>query len=103
MTDREPEDGTSGTGDGSGGTAERGRKLSAKAAAERAGVSLSTWYDYTTPRKSRSGRLIAPAPDGREEISGTPWWWESTVDTWKANRIGQGRRRDLHTPTEGTP
>jgi hypothetical protein len=77
---------------------ERGRKLSTKQAAERAEVARSTWADYTRARPERHGRLIGPAPDGREEVSGTPWWYEATVDAWLKNRIGQGRRRDLDQP-----
>lgn len=80
---------------------DRGPKLSTKAAADRAGVSRSTWADYTAPRASRGGRRIAPAPDGREEVSGYPYWYAATVDAWLADRVGQGRRTDLIAPAAG--
>jgi len=64
------------------------RKLGVKDAAARINVKPNTWRAYVA-------REQAPAPDGREEISGTPWWWESTVETFKANRPGQGSRKHL--------
>lgn len=84
----------------------RGRRLSTRDAAARAGVGRSTWRDYTTPKATRGGRLIGPAPDGHEEISGYPYWYEATVDTWRANRPGQGTRTDLtatNPPAETAP
>lgn len=65
------------------------RKLGIAAAAKRAGIEPSTWRSYMA-------RGLAPEPDGREEISGTPWWYESTVDAFNRSRLGRGYRSDLH-------
>ena len=64
------------------------KKLGAKDAAAMVGVKPNTWRAYVA-------REQAPAPDGREEISGTPWWWESTVKRFRDSRPGQGARTDL--------
>lgn len=65
------------------------KKLGIAAAAQRAGVQPSTWRSYMA-------RGQAPEPDGREEISGTPWWYEATVDGFIRSRPGRGYRSDLH-------
>ena len=57
-------------------------------AAAVAQVSPSTWRAYVA-------RGTAPEPDGREEISGTPWWWRSTVEDFMRSRPGRGARTDL--------
>lgn len=46
-------------------------------AAALAGVAPDTWSSYVS-------RGQAPAPDGR--LGRTPWWWESTVQDWVAQR-----------------
>jgi hypothetical protein len=56
-------------------------KLSVTAAAEMAGIRPATWRAYVN-------RGAAPAPDGREEISSTPWWYAETVLDWMASRPG---------------
>lgn len=62
------------------------RKLTAKQAAELAGVSSSTWRSYVA-------RGRAPARDG--QFGRESWWWESTVREWMASRPGRGARTDL--------
>lgn len=51
-----------------------------------AGLKPATLRTYRT-----DGRL--PPPDGRHGRS--DWWWTATVQTWLANRPGQGARTDL--------
>ena len=65
-------------------------KLTANRAAALAGVKPNTWRAYVA-------REQAPQPDGREELSGHPYWLASTVLAWKAGRPGQGTRTDLLT------
>jgi predicted DNA-binding transcriptional regulator AlpA len=60
-------------------------KLRSSAAAELAGVKLSTWSSYVA-------RKQAPKPDGHYDRR-TPWWLRSTVNDWKASRPGQGSRK----------
>lgn len=60
-----------------------GRKLSGPQAAARAGIKPATWRHYVH-------KGLAPTPDGREEVSGHPWWWEATVDQWMVSRPGRG-------------
>lgn len=76
------------------------RKIGVIEFAQRAKVEPATIRSY----KHRAGVLrragkdrpgLLPEPDGHEEISGTPWWWESTADEWIGNRIGRGARTDL--------
>lgn len=50
-------------------------------AAALAGVTPASWRKYVS-----DGR--APKPDGT--LGRTPWWRRETVETWKANRPGQG-------------
>jgi hypothetical protein len=52
-----------------------------------AGISPGTWRAYVA-------RGDAPPPDGREAISGAPWWRVSTVERWMRSRPGQGARTD---------
>lgn len=40
----------------------------------------------------------APEPDGRESLSGKPWWWPETIRTWQRQRLGRGRRTDRFDP-----
>jgi hypothetical protein len=63
------------------------RKLTTAEAAERADCQPATWRGYVA-------RGQAPKPDGHHDAR-TPWWWESTVDRWKASRPGRGARTDL--------
>jgi hypothetical protein len=65
----------------------RGVQLGTAAAAERAGCAASTWRGYVS-------RGYAPKPDGHHDAR-TPWWYEATVDEWKARRPGAGARTDL--------
>jgi len=69
-------------------SADMAKKLGIAQAAARLGVKPSTWRAYMA-------REQAPAPDGREEISGTPWWWDSTIDAFGKARPGRGARTDL--------
>jgi hypothetical protein len=57
-------------------------------AAQIAGITPATWRSYVS-------RGEAPPPDGREAISGTPWWRVSTIERWMRSRPGQGSRTDL--------
>lgn len=63
-------------------------RVGSTAAAALAGIKPRTWSAYVA-------RGHAPTPDGREEISGTPWWWADHVRAWMAGRPGQGARTDL--------
>ena len=65
------------------------RRVGIAGAAAIVGVKPVTWRGYVH-------RGQAPKPDGREEISGSPWWWESTVKAFARSRVGQGYRSDLH-------
>jgi len=53
-------------------------KLRVVEAAARAGIAPSTWRAYVA-------REQAPAADGQYDAR-TPWWYESTVDAWMAER-----------------
>ena len=64
------------------------KKLGNVEAAGLLGLAASTWRAYVA-------RGLAPEPDGREEVSGTPWWYESTVEGFKRSRLGRGARTDL--------
>lgn len=60
-----------------------------EAAAAHVGIAASTWRAYVT-------RGQAPAPDLPPLISGghaIPGWKQTTLDTWKSDRPGRGRRR----------
>lgn len=46
--------------------------------ATRAGITQQTWRSYVS-------RDQAPRPDGWFDRR-TPWWWESTITAWLANR-----------------
>ena len=60
-------------------------KLRSAAAAELAGVGLSTWSAYVS-------RGQAPEADGHYDLR-TPWWYRSSIESWKASRPGQGSRK----------
>lgn len=60
-------------------------KLRSDAAAELAGIRLSTWSAYVA-------RKQAPKADGHYDLR-TPWWYRSTVEDWMASRPGQGSRK----------
>jgi hypothetical protein len=40
----------------------------------------------TTPTRwlyrSRKGRMHPPMPEPDGEVSGTPWWWDTTMEQW---------------------
>lgn len=59
-------------------------KLTGSQAAALAGVQPGTWRRYTTPNRSRGGKLHGPAPDGHCDPCGCPWWWEETILRFKA-------------------
>lgn len=61
-------------------------RLTTKEAAALAGVAVSTWEAYVS-------RDRAPAPDGW--FGHQRYWLLETVEAWKANRPGQGKRTDL--------
>ena len=67
--------------------------LTGPEAAQRCGVTAGTWRGYVH-------RKVAPAPDdpdeGRPVNRRQPRWKTSTVDYFKENRIGQGRRPTMH-------
>jgi predicted DNA-binding transcriptional regulator AlpA len=60
--------------------------LTAKQAAEAAGVKVSTWDAYVS-------RRYAPVPDKRER--GRRYWLDATITEWLGSRPGQGARNDL--------
>jgi len=62
--------------------------LTSAQAAEAAGVGESTFRAYVA-------RGQAPAPDGRDLMSGQPGWYVATISTWMAVRPGRGARTDL--------
>ena len=33
---------------------------------------------------------LFPEPDGHEEVTGTAWWFGSTIKAWDASRPGRG-------------
>lgn len=61
------------------------RKLTVREAAELAGIKPGTW-------RGRVNRGTAPKPDGRYDLR-TPWWLESTVRRFIAERKPAGRPR----------
>lgn len=67
-------------------------KLRSAAAAELAGVQVSTWSAYVSRRQ-------APEPDGHYDLR-TPWWYRSTIETYLGNRPGQGSRRHVRATAE---
>ena len=76
------------------------RKLLGPDVAEYLGIDPDTWRSYVNRAKyereaGRDRPNLAPAPDGYEELSGRPWWWQSTIDAWNAIRPGRGARTDL--------
>jgi hypothetical protein len=62
--------------------------LSAREAAERAGVREKTWTAYVT-------RGQAPGPGRRNPETGKAEWLPGVVDEWMAARPGPGARTDL--------
>jgi hypothetical protein len=71
------------------------RKLYVDEAAALVGVLPATWRGYCTASAGR--RRQAPPADGVDIERGhaRPWWWESTIRQWQANRPGRGVRTDL--------
>lgn len=63
-------------------------RLSVSAAAKLAGLKTDTWRAYVT-------RGQAPKEDGIDETFGRKYWYRTTVETWMANRPGQGSRTDI--------
>lgn len=69
-------------------------RLTTKEAAALAGVAVSTWEAYVS-------RHQAPQPDGH--FGRQRYWLPATIENWKANRPGQGKRTDLdNQPPAGT-
>lgn len=66
-------------------TAPEPRKLVTSEVAEMTGMKPASW-------RSRVNRGMAPKPDGRFD-GRTPWWWESTVRRFIAERKPPGRPR----------
>lgn len=64
------------------------RRFAGHKAAEYLGISPVTWRGYVF-------RGVAPAADGHDDDLDRDYWLQSTLDTFKANRIGQGKRTDL--------
>lgn len=56
-------------------------QMSAAHAAEHLGLKVGTLHAYR-----RDG--LMPSADGM--IGRTPWWWQSTIDTWWESRPGRG-------------
>lgn len=62
------------------------------------GLAAMLGIGYETVRKYRRvGRL--PAPD--YTMGRSPVWKRSTIERWRQNRPGQGRRSDLEQPSSG--
>ncbi|ASU81492.1 hypothetical protein CDO52_00670 [Nocardiopsis gilva YIM 90087] len=61
------------------------RRLTTKEAAAAAGMTPGGW-------RSMVSRGSGPLPDGRYDER-TPWWYESTVQRFKASRRSRGRPR----------
>jgi hypothetical protein len=61
-------------------------RLTAREAADLAGVRPHTWDAYVT-------RGYAPEPDGK--FGNQRYWLRSTVENWLRNRPGRGTRTDL--------
>lgn len=59
-------------------------RLTARMVADRLGIRPDTWWAYVT-------RGSAPKPDGREALSGMPWWLPSTIDAYLAGRRSDAR------------
>jgi hypothetical protein len=70
------------------------RKLYAEDVAEVLGLAPATWRRYCSESPTR--RRQAPPEDGRDADRGhsRPWWWESTITAWQADRPGPGARTD---------
>ena len=63
-------------------------RLSVSSAAKLAGLKTDTFRAYVT-------RDLGPQPDGIDETFGKRYWYRSTIETWMANRPGQGARTKL--------
>ena len=61
-------------------------QLDTNAAAARLGWKPKTVTRYSA--KDRRERYGFPEPDGH--IGGRPWWWDTTIDAYKAHRPGKG-------------
>jgi len=72
------------------------RKLYNEDVAEYLGISAATWRGYRSTSGGRR-RKQAPEPDGTSIEGGhaRPWWWETTISAWNADRPGKGTRTDL--------
>lgn len=69
--------------------------LTVAQAAERCCITPATWRGYV----HRGYAPPADDPDtGRPPNRRSPRWLTSTVDNFKANRIGQGKRVGIHRP-----
>lgn len=69
------------------------RKLYSADIAAYLDISPATWRAYCTEAPGR--RRQAPPPDGTDIERGhaRPWWRQSTITAWDAQRPGQGKRR----------
>ncbi len=64
------------------------------------GIEPTTWRGYVKrgndARRAKRDRVgLAPAPDGREPLSGLPFWLPATIAAYKRSRPGHGARTDL--------
>lgn len=66
------------------------RKLYSDEAAALVGVTPATWRRYCSESEGRKRQ--APPEDDTDLDHGhaRPWWWESTILAWVANRPGRG-------------
>ena len=54
------------------------------------GISPKTWRSYQA-----RGDGGVPPPDGREPLTGTPWWYRRTITAWREQRQGRGWRKGV--------
>jgi hypothetical protein len=55
------------------------------------GIKRNTWLSYVARYQGNP----APQPDGREELSGKPWWYRKTITEWDGPRRGQAWRNGV--------
>ncbi len=69
------------------------RRLTLAQVARREGVATSTLTAYKAHGWPRGNPF--PHPDGHDEWTGRPYWYEDTISRWHARRPGPGKRTDL--------
>jgi hypothetical protein len=79
-------------------TANHDPLLTGPEAAARCGLAASTWRSYVR------GGYVPPADDPDDGPGPanrrSPRWYRSTVDAFRANRLGQGARTDRLKPAD---